>query len=160
MHNDVNSRASMSRKNTFINDWIVSLRKNNNRVIGTVQFMNWIDKNLDTICELIILPRFINFYSDDKMQDTLSRIENKDFLTEWKIIDKIDGTTETVDINLYLTIDCYNTDFKPNKLVINHNDYLLNIMDKSERKFNQLVEKNEKLININKIDWKETFEKL
>jgi len=160
LHRDINSRQSMSQKNTFINLWITNLRKKDSRVLGSVQFLDWIDRNLGNICELIIIPSFINNYNCDKAKETEIRLRKKDFLVNWKIIDKINITNYNLRINLYPFIDFYSTNFSPLPLIADHEEYYEKLREKSLKKFEILKDRDNVHIELNKDNFHEAHNKL
>lgn len=160
LHRDINSRQSMSQKNTFINLWVTNLRKKDSRVFGSVQFLDWIDRNLGNICELIIIPSFVNNYNYDKIKEIEIRLKKKDFLINWRIIDKINITNYNFKINLYPFINFYSTKFSPLPLVANHEEYYEKLRDKSIKKFEDIKKRDEAHIEINKDNFYETYNKL
>lgn len=125
MPNDISARAFNTTKNKYIGVIGVDIAKKNCRLRATFQFGDTVDKILGLYCECIIIPEYINKYSDNTKEDNIKRIENKDFLQKWTIIDKRDNDVQyQLNINLYPIIFLYNTKFKPIPLFVNHDEYI------------------------------------
>lgn len=136
MTNDISARAHATTKNKFISVLGVDVAKKNVRLRATFQFGDTVDKIMGFYCECIIIPEYVNTYSDDTKEDNIKRVENKDFLQHWIIIDKRDNDTRyELTVNLYPVIFLYNTKFKPIPLIVNHADYLEKMKDKEFERF-------------------------
>lgn len=155
LHNDVNAKNSMGHKNKYVTNWSVGLRKDKSKLRGSLQFFDTLEKILGLMLEVIIIPTFINKYSNDAQEDNLQRLEKKDFTVNWHIIDK--KTQEIFDfpINLYPFLNMYNTKFKPMPLVINHDEYLHNLQKSSKKTYEMELEYNQRRLNDNNENWNE-----
>jgi len=123
--NDINARSFNSVKNKYLSVLSVDIAKKDDRLIGTFQFGDTMDKVFGLLCELIIIPEYVNKYSDITKEDNIKRVENKDFLMRWIIIDKRDNDQRyELTLNLYPIIFMYNTRFKPLPLWVNHEDFV------------------------------------
>jgi hypothetical protein len=129
--NDINARNFNTTKNKYLSVISVDIAKNNDRLRGTFQFGDTLEKVMGMLCELIFIPEYINKYSDNTKEDNIKRIDNKDFLMHWIIIDKRDNDKRyELTLNLYPIIFLYNTRFKPIQLWINHDDYIQKMKSK------------------------------
>lgn len=125
MTNDVPARSFATVKNKFISVLGVDVAKKNDRVRATFQFGDTVDKIMGLYCECIIIPEYVNKYSDNTKEDNIQRVNNKDFLQDWIIIDKRDNDNRyKLSLNLYPIIFLYNTKFKPYQLWVNHNEFI------------------------------------
>lgn len=123
--NDISARGFATVKNKFISVLGVDVAKKNIRLRGTFQFGDTVDKIMGLYCECIIMPEYVNKYSDNTKEDNIQRIENKDFLQKWTIIDKRDNDERyELKLNLYPIIFFYNTRFKPISQWVNHEEYV------------------------------------
>ncbi len=125
MTNDISARGFATVKNKFISIIGVDIAKKDDRLRGTFQFGDTVDKIMGLYCECIIIPEYVNIYSDNTKEDNIKRVENKDFLQHWIIIDKRDNDKRyELTLNLYPVIFFYNTKFKPFSLLVNHEEYI------------------------------------
>jgi len=134
--NDISARGFNTIKNKYISVLGVDIAKKNDRLIGTFQFGDTLDKIMGLYCELIVIPEYVNKYSDNTKEDNIKRVEYKDFLMHWTIIDKRDNDQRyEITINLYPIIFMYNTRFKPFPLWVNHEEFVDRLKPKDHEIF-------------------------
>lgn len=149
--NDLPARGFSTIKNKYISVLGVDIAKKNCRLRGTGQFGDTFDKILSFYCELLIIPEYINKYSDNTKEDNIKRIENEDFTQKWSIIDKRDNEKRyELEINLFPIIFYYNTRFKPVLLWNNHQEFV-DRLNKKELEIFNIKNKNE--IKLRKDNW-------
>ena len=134
MQRDFNSRDFLTSSAKIVSKFSVDFRKDESKLISTIQFMNRLDNALNEIVQIIIIPTFINQYSHLDKEDIKIRLEKKDFITNWKIIDKKYEENHEIKLNLYPFLNMYDTKFKPYPLVINHDDFI----EKQEKNLSQI----------------------
>lgn len=149
--NDLPARSFNTVKNKYISVLGVDVAKKDDRLRGTFQFGDTVEKYMSLYCECIIIPEYINKYSDDTKEDNILRVENKDFLQHWTIIDNRDYDTRyELKLNLYPVIFYYNTKFKPLTLWVNHEEFTDKLKPKAHTIFDI---RNEKEINSRLEHW-------
>lgn len=121
---DLFSRSSGSVRNKYITIFSRDIRKIKGKIIGSVQFFDMLEKNMGLILEVIIIPEYVNIYSKITTEDMKKRIENKDFIIKWNIIDKLTNSEYELTLNLYDFIFMYDTNFKPFTLFVNHTEFV------------------------------------
>jgi hypothetical protein len=124
LQRDFNSREFQSSSAKIVSKFAVDFRKDDSQLIGTIQFMDRMDSSMNEIVQIIIIPSFINHYSNNEKIDLDSRLANKDFIVNWKIIDRKYDEFYEMKINLYPFLNFYDTKFKPFPLVIDHEEFL------------------------------------
>jgi len=156
--NDMGAHGFNSVKSKYISILSVDIAKKDDRLIGTFQFGDSLDKTLGYLCELIIIPEYVNIYSKNTKEDNIKRVENKDFLMHWIIIDKRDNDERyELTLNLYPIIFMYNTKFKPFTLWVNHEEFITKLKPKDNELF---IEKNPKEILKRLEHWNEGLEEI
>lgn len=149
----LNSRDFASEKNKFVTAFSVGFRKDKIKFRGSLQFFDTLEKVMGLMLEMIIIPSFVNTYSDDSDKDREIRLEKKDFLVKWKCIDKKADIIFEIVINLYPFLNMYNTNFKPYQLVINHESYLEKLKKNKKNYYNEYVETVDRQINESNVNW-------
>lgn len=145
MPNDINARNFNSVKNKYVSVLSVDIAKKDDRLRGTFQFGDTVEKNLGDLCECIIIPEYVNNYSENTKEDNIQRVKEKDFLQHWIIIDKRNNDTHyELTFNLYPCIFFYNTKYKPIPLHVNHEDYIEKLKPQALSMF---LSKNQNKIN-------------
>lgn len=143
----VDNRNSMSAKNSFIGDFTSDLRKFNMQITGTTHYTNTIDVRMYNETQCMIAPTFK--YKSGKIRDN--------FIVNWSIIFKnYDEFNEINDLNLENFVNFYDTNFKPQPIVINHTEYIDNLrnvrsqrwVDDYELKCNKKIKENEEMFKI------------
>jgi hypothetical protein len=124
MQRDLNSREFLSGSVKIISKFSVDLRKDEAQLIGSVQYLDRLEKSMNEILQCIIIPSFVNHYSNDDKKDIEARLHNHDFSVDWFIIDKKYNDEYHLKLNLYKFITYYNTKFKPYPLIINNKEYM------------------------------------
>ena len=136
--NDVSARSFNTVKSKYISVLGVDIAKKNCRLRGTFQFGDTLDKVMGLYCELIIIPEYVNIYSKNTKEDNFKRVENKDFLMHWIVIDKRDNDIRyELTLNLYSIIFMYNTRFKPLSLWVNHEEFEDRLKPKDRELFDE-----------------------
>lgn len=130
MYIDLFNRNSNSVINKYVSIFSRDIRKINGRIIGSVQFFDMLEKNMNLILEIIIIPKYIKQYSKDRKKDMLERLKNKDFWVDWLVIDKVEDIEFHIKLNLYPFLNCYDTNFKPRALFLNHSEYVDKLIKK------------------------------
>ena len=130
MYIDLFNRNSNSVKNKYVSIFSRDIRKINGRIIGSVQFFDMLEKNMNLILEIIIIPKYIKKYSMDRKKDMIERLKNKDFWIDWLVIDKVEDSEFHIKLNLYPFLDCYDTNFKPSALFLDHSEYIDKLVKK------------------------------
>ena len=154
LQRDFNSREFQTSSAKIVSKFAVDFRKDDSVLVGTIQFMDRIDSSMNEIIQIIIIPTLINHYSNNEKLDLEERLDRKDFLTNWKIIDKKYDEFYELQINLYPFLNFYDTKFKPYPLVINHEEFL----EKQEKnlskvKFETLLNNIERKGLMNRDNW-------
>jgi hypothetical protein len=161
MQRDLNSREFLSGSVKIVSKFSVDLRKDDAQLIGSVQYMDRLEKSMNEILQCIIIPSFVNHYSNNDKEDIKQRLEKHDFIVDWFIIDKKYNDEYHLKLNLYNFINYYNTRFKPYPMIINNKEF----MDKKKEsesgvKFeNRLSNNNEKKI-LSLDNWNTGFQEL
>jgi len=154
LQRDFNSREFQTSSAKIVSKFAVDFRKDDSQLVGTIQFMDRIDSSLNEIIQIIIIPTMINHYSNNEKIDLAERLERKDFLTNWKIIDKKYDDVHELEINLYPFLNFYDTKFKPFPLVINHEEFLEKAeKNLSKTKFENLQNNIERKLIGNRNNW-------
>ena len=122
-----NSRDSQSPRNSFVTEFSTDIRKFNMGVSATCQYGNTIDVRLYDNSDVIIIPEWK--YKLEKRQ------ERNNFIAYWNILFKSEEINETLTLNLEALKDLYDTNFKPFKIVVNHEEYLDRLKDTRSRKY-------------------------
>ena len=143
-----NSRDSKSERNSFVTEFSTDIRKFNQGIGATCQFGNTIDVRLFDNSDVIIIPEWI--FKSDKRQ------KRNNFMVYWNILFKNEGINETIKLNLDVIKDLYDTNFKPFKIVVNHEEYLDKIKDKKSQSYyddyvikcNKQIDKATKIFNL------------
>lgn len=139
MQKIANSRDSSSARNSFVTEFSTDIRKYNQSICGTCQYGNTIDVRIYDNSDFIIIPEF--------KYDYPKRQKRENFYSIWNILNKEKGYTKTIELNLKDVKDLYNTNFKPFKIVVNHEDYLDRIKtNRSQRYYDDYVKKCDKEI--------------
>jgi len=161
LQRDLNSREFLSGSVKIVSKFSVDLRKDGAQLLGTLQYMDRLEKSMNEILQCIIIPSFVNHYSNNDKEDIKIRLEKHDFYVDWFIIDKKYNDEYHLKLNLYPFINYYNTDFKPYPLIINNKEF----MDKKKEvesgvKYdNRLLSINEKRL-LSKTNWTTKFKEL
>ena len=135
-----NSRDSKSPRNSFVTEFSTDIRKFNQSICGTTQYGNTIDVRLFDNSDVIIIPEF--------KYKLAKRQERTNFITYWNILFKNEGINETITLNLDVLKSFYDTNFKPFKIIVNHNEYLEKLKDnKSQSYFDDYILKTNKEID-------------
>jgi hypothetical protein len=124
MQRDLNSREFLSGSVKIVSKFSVDLRKDDAQLVGSVQYMDRLEKSMNEILQCIIIPSFVNKYSNNDKEDIKERLDNKDFIVDWFIIDKKYNEEYHLKLNLYPFINYYNTRFKPYPLIINNKEFM------------------------------------
>jgi hypothetical protein len=124
MQRDLNSREFLSGSVKIVSKFSVDLRKDDAQLVGSVQYMDRLEKSMNEICQCIIIPSFINHYSNNDKEDIKIRLDNKDFSVDWFIIDKKYNEEYHLKLNLFNFLNYYGTNFKPYPLIINNKEYM------------------------------------
>ena len=140
-----NSRDSKSARNSFVTEFSTDIRKFNQGIGGSCQFGNTIDVRLYDNSDIIIIPEFK--YKSEKRQ------KRDNFITYWNILYKKEGINEYIELDLNIIKNLYDTNFKPFKIIVNHNEYLDKLKDnKSQRFYDDYINKcNKEIDRITKI---------
>lgn len=154
MQRDFNARDFLSSSAKIVSKFSVDFRKDESKLISTIQFMNRLDSALNEIIQIIIIPTFINQYSHNDKEDTKIRLEKKDFITNWRIIDKKYEEKYDMKLNLFPFLNMYDTKFKPYPLVINHDEFI----ERQQKNLSQIKYENlktiiDKKLQENKSNW-------
>lgn len=156
--NDISARSFNTVKSKYISVLGVDIAKKNCRLRGTFQFGDTLDKVMGLYCELIIIPEYVNTYSKNTKDDNIQRVENKDFLMHWIIIDKRDNDSRyELNLNLYPIIFMYNTRFKPLPLWVNHEEFYDKLKPKDKELF---IDRNPKEKVMRLEHWNEGLEEI
>lgn len=140
----------------FINKFAVDLRKDESHVIGSIQYLDWLEKRASQLLQIIIIPSFINNYGFNEKKEREQRLENKDYWSKWLVIDKKTDREFNLKLNLYPFINMYNTNFKVKPFIINHKEYIDYVKTKwSKAKFEGYLEQCEENYNESLFNWKE-----
>jgi len=137
----INARNSSSTNNKFLTIFQRDVAKLNNRIFGSFQFGDTIDKVFGLAVEIIIIPDYYKKYSKDITEDNIQRIEHQDFRMNLTIYDKRDGDKYYISgehFNLYPIIFMYNTKFKMDKLFLDHRDYVAKLKPMERERFNDI----------------------
>jgi len=161
MQRDFGARDFLSSSAKIVSKFSMDFRKDDSKLVSTIQFMDRLDSSLNELIQIIIIPTFVKEYSLDIKEDTEIRLKNKDFIVEWRVIDKLYESVYTVKINLYPFLFMYDTNFKPFPIVINHDEFT----EKQEKnlsikKYNSLLLSIENKLNNNIINWNDGLKKL
>ena len=124
MQRDLNSHDFLSGSVKIVSKFSVDLRKDDAQLIGSVQYMDRLEKSMNEILQCIIIPSFINKYSNNDKEDNKIRMDKKDFTVNWFIIDKKYNDEYNIKLNLYNFINYYNTRFKPYPMIINNKEFM------------------------------------
>ena len=124
MQLDLNAKNSTSVKSKYISLFSRDVAKLDDRIIGSIQFFDTLEKVMGLILELVIIPEYINKYSRDTKEDNIKRLAEKDFKIKWDIWDRRDNERYELKFNAYPFIFMYNTKYKTMPLFINHKEYL------------------------------------
>ena len=140
-----NSRDSKSARNSFVTEFSTDIRKFNQGIGATCQYGNTIDVRLFDNADIIIIPEFK--YKLEKRQ------KRNNFILYWNILFKSEGINEFITLDLNIIKDFYDTNFKPFKIIINHNEYLERLKDtKSQAYYDDYILKcNKEIDKIEKI---------
>jgi hypothetical protein len=138
---DLFSRSASSIKNKYISLFSRDVAKMDAKIIGSVQFFDTIDKILGMILEIIIIPEYLNKYSENTKKDNEIRFAKKDFMMKWTIYDRREQNEYELILNLYEFIFMYNTKFKPQPLFINHDEYIKKLKKNEKMLFEDIKEK-------------------
>lgn len=162
MQNDLDSRDFMNPKNRYLMNWVKGLRKDNSQVVGSIQYFDFLEKRLSDLLQLIIIPSWVKFYSNNEEIDNKIRMGKKDFRSRWYILDKkVAGEYIIPSINLFPFLNFYQTNFKPNALIINHKEYMQNLKDKKSRiKYENYEYDLKDRLKFNIDNWNENYKKL
>lgn len=159
--NDLDNRMSMSPANRYLTNFAKGFRKLKIQEVATVQYLNQIDVRFDDLLQIIIFPSFKKRYHKKVSEDIKIRLEKKDFRVKWHIVDKKDEKEYSIVLNLYNFINCYETNYIPSRLAVNHQDYLDWFgLAKSGTKLKMHSEINERLIKLSKCEWEDGFKRL
>jgi len=134
---DLFARSSSSIKNKYIALFGRDVAKIDGKIIGSVQFFDTLDKIMGMILEIIIIPEYVNKYSENTKKDNEIRIAKKDFLVKWYIVDRREQNEYEIILNLYPFIFMYSTKYKPFPLFINHQDYVRKLKKQELEIFNE-----------------------
>ena len=128
IHNSLgfDSRKFRDPRVEILSTFTTDLRKDESIFVGTIQYADWLEFRASTILQLIIIQNWINTYSKDEKEDRELRVQNKDFWSRWRIIDRKDNQELELVVNLYEFLGIYDTRFKPHKIICNHKDYCQN----------------------------------
>lgn len=140
-----NSRDSKSARNSFVTEFSTDIRKFNQGIGATCQFGNTIDVRLYDNSDIIIVPEFK--YKSEKRQNRTN------FITYWNILYKAEGINVCIELNLEVIKDLYDTNFKPFKIIINHDEYLEKLKDNKSQSFydDYIIKCNKEIDKITKI---------
>lgn len=130
IHLDLNARSHQDIKNRYINLFGRDIAKMDARLRASLQFFDTLEKVMGLLLEVIIIPEYVNSYSKDTKEDNKLRLENKDFIQNWTVIDKRENETYEIELNLYPFIFMYNTKYKTYPLWVNHHDYIQKLQKK------------------------------
>lgn len=135
-----NSRDSASSRNSFVTEFSTDIRKFNQGISATCQFGNTIDVRLYDNADFIIIPEW--------KKNQPKREKRTNFNSIWNILNKEQGYTETLNLDLSNVKNLYNTNFKPFRIVVNHDEYLEKIKSiKSQKYYDDYLIKCDKEIN-------------
>lgn len=158
-HRDLFARNAASERNKFITSFSVGFRKDAIKYRGSLQFFDTLEFIMGKMLEMVIIPTFVNQYSADSEEDAKTRLEKKDFLVRWNCLDRKEDNEFDIFINLYPYINMYNTNYKPQQLVIDHEEYLEK-MQMFPKKHERILKNNEFHIIENNRLWQEGLEQI
>ena len=155
MFNDVKSRSPMSETNKYIPQMGVGLRKDKINLVGSLQYAKTIDISIDDMTEIKIIPSLKNLYSTDSIEDIKLRLLAKDFVVTWSCLDVKGQNKFSLEIDLFPFLNCYNTNFKPYRLILTHKEYLNKLEMQSKRKYETHLDKIKSELQINLENWQQ-----
>ena len=135
-----NSRDSKSPRNSFVTEFSTDVRKFNQGIGATCQYGNTIDVRLYDNSDVIIIPEWK--YKMGKRQ------KRTNFIAYWNILFKSEGINESIALDLDIIKHFYDTNFKPFKIIVNHEEFLDRLKDvKSKDYYNEYINKTNKEID-------------
>ena len=141
---DLDSRNALNPANRFLTSFCTSFRKMKVQEVGTIQYLKMVDIRFDDILQIIIFPKFKRKYHKKVSEDMKIRYAKKDFYMIWNIIDKKEGKQHKIELNLFPFLNMYDTNYIPEKLALNHDEYLEFLgMSKSMKMKEWTIMKNE-----------------
>lgn len=120
-----NSRDSLSARNGFVTEFSTDVRKYNQGIVGTAQFERTYDVRISDNTNVYIIPEWTVKQGKDR----------DDFNSMWNVIIFDEQIHERVNLNLESFIWSYDTNFKPDKIVVNHPEYLEHIEESKSTQF-------------------------
>ena len=134
-----NSRKSLSPENSFTTEFSTDVRKFNQGITATAQFNNTYDIRLCDNTEINILPEW-------KYEQKKNR---NNFSIYWNIYYLENNVNQVITLNLNTVKNLYNTNFKPFKLVVNHEEYIDNLYESHKENYvEKYIEKSNKKIKV------------
>ena len=134
-----NSRDSKSARNSFVTEFSTDVRKFNQGIGATCQYGNTIDVRLYDNSDVVIIPEWK--YKMGKRQ------KRTNFIAYWNILFKSEGINESITLDLEIMKYFYDTNFKPFKIIVNHEEYLDRLKDtKSKDYYDEYIKKTDKEI--------------
>ena len=129
-----NSRDSKSARNSFVTEFSTDVRKFNQGIGATCQYGNTIDVRLYDNSDVVIIPEWK--YKMGKRQ------KRTNFIAYWNILFKSEGINESITLDLEIMKYFYDTNFKPFKIIVNHEEYLDRLKDtKSKDYYDEYIKK-------------------
>ena len=140
-----NSRDSKNARNSFVTEFSTDIRKFNQGIGATTQYGNTIDVRLYDNADIIIVPEWK--YKLEKRQ------KRNNFNAYWNILFKSEGINETINVNLDIIKNFYDTNFKPFKIIVNHEEYLDKLKDNKPQSYydDYILKCNKEIDKITKI---------
>ena len=148
MQKIANSRDSQSPRNSFVTEFSTDVRKFNQSICGTTQFGNTIDVRLYDNSTTIIIPEF-----KYKLGNNQKRLNFEMFLNIYfKDLNEI----KILPCDLEIITQFYNTNFKPFKIIVNHDEYIEKLEQTRNKKYvddyinkcNKKINRIEKIFNL------------
>jgi len=140
-----NSRDSLSARNSFVTEFSTDVRKFNQGIVGTAQFERTYDTRISDNTNIYILPEWTIKQGKDRT----------DFRNTWNVIIFEDQIHERVELNLESFIWNYDTNYKPDKIVVNHLEYLEHLEEsKSSKYYESYLERCDKNIALQELRFK------
>lgn len=120
-----NSRDSLSARNSFVTEFSTDVRKFNQGIVGTAQFERTYDIRISDNTNIYILPEWAVKQGKDR----------DDFRSIWNVLIFDEQIHEQIELNLESFIWSYDTNYKPDKIVVNHPEYLEHIEESKSQKY-------------------------